>query len=318
MLVNEDADCYGVLGELHTCMTPVVSEFKDFIAVPKFNLYQSLHTAVAREDGQVVEVLIRTHQMHKVAEAGVVALGNPYARRRTTTPADGERVDPTRPGWLSRLLDWQEAAPDPDHFWSTLREDLAQDREITVFRPDGGTLGLPEGATCVDAAYAQYGEDAHACIGARVNGRLATLSTVLRDGDTVQLLMGQDPASEPSREWLEHAHTPAARIAIQRWLAAHPAQAEAQRTEAQRGPAGRGTRGGSPARHRRRLRRRTAAPRSRRPPAPAPATSSPTCPARPSGSPAAARPYRPTRSPASPYAEERSRCTASSAPRWRA
>ncbi|MFJ7296368.1 RelA/SpoT family protein [Streptomyces collinus] len=227
VLVNEDADCYGVLGELHTCMKPVVSEFKDFIAVPKFNLYQSLHTAVAREDGQVVEVLIRTHQMHKVAEAGVVALGNPYAPA-PDDPADGERVDPTRPGWLSRLLDWQEAAPDPDHFWSTLREDLAQDREITVFRPDGGTLGLPEGATCVDAAYAQYGEDAHACIGARVNGRLATLSTVLKDGDTVQLLMGQDPASEPSREWLEHAHTPAARIAIQRWLNAHPVQAESQ------------------------------------------------------------------------------------------
>ncbi|MEU2060003.1 HD domain-containing protein [Streptomyces sp. NPDC013455] len=231
VLVNEDADCYGVLGELHTCLTPVVSEFKDFIAVPKFNLYQSLHTAVARPDGQVVEVLIRTHRMHKVAEAGVVALGNPYAPASDVpaadaaapeAPADGERADPTRPGWLSRLLDWQQAAPDPDTFWSTLREDLAQDREITVFRPDGGTLGLPEGATCVDAAYAQYGEDAHACIGARVNGRLATLSTVLRDGDTVQPLMGQDPASEPSREWLDHAHTPAARIAIQRWLAAHP------------------------------------------------------------------------------------------------
>ncbi|WP_432168530.1 RelA/SpoT family protein [Streptomyces sp. bgisy031] len=224
VLVGEDADCYGVLGELHTCFTPVVSEFKDFIAVPKFNLYQSLHTAVSRGDGEVAEVLIRTHQMHKVAEAGVVALGNPYA-----PPADeqtdsvGERADPTRPGWLSRLLDWQEAAPDADTFWSTLREDLAQDREITVFRPDGGTLGLPAGASCVDAAYAQYGEDAHACIGARVNGRLATLSTVLRDGDTVQLLMGQDPASEPSRDWLDHARTPAARIAIRRWLTTHPA-----------------------------------------------------------------------------------------------
>ncbi|MDQ0686696.1 guanosine-3',5'-bis(diphosphate) 3'-pyrophosphohydrolase [Streptomyces achromogenes] len=242
VLVNEDADCYAVLGELHTCMTPVVSEFKDFIAVPKFNLYQSLHTAVAREDGQVAEVLIRTHQMHKVAEAGVIALGNPYTASADEqsgqgAPADGERVDPTRPGWLSRLLDWQEAASDPDTFWSTLREDLAQDREITVYRPDGGALGLPEGATCVDAAYAQYGEDAHACIGARVNGRLATLSTVLRDGDTVQLLMGQDPASEPSREWLEHAHTPAARIAIQRWLTTHPAPAEDAAAEPAAGPA---------------------------------------------------------------------------------
>ncbi|GGX16447.1 kinase [Streptomyces malachitofuscus] len=232
VLVNEDADCYGVLGELHTCMTPVVSEFKDFIAVPKFNLYQSLHTAVSGADGQVVEVLIRTHQMHRVAEAGVVALGNPYAAPEEQATSDGERADPTRPGWLSRLLDWQRAAPDPDTFWSTLREDLAQDREITVFRPDGGTLGLPEGATCVDAAYAQYGEDAHACIGARVNGRLATLSTVLKDGDTVQLLMGQDAASAPSREWLDHAHTPAARIAIQRWLTAHPAQDAAAGTEA--------------------------------------------------------------------------------------
>jgi GTP pyrophosphokinase len=182
---------------------------------------------VACGDGQVVEVLIRTHQMHKVAEAGVVALGNPYASpsdpsEEQSASADEERVDPTRPGWLSRLLDWQAAAPDADTFWSTLREDLAQDREITVFRPDGGTLGLPEGATCVDAAYAQYGEDAHACLGARVNGRLATLSTVLKDGDTVQLLMGQDPAAEPSTEWLEHAHTAAARIAIQRWIATHP------------------------------------------------------------------------------------------------
>ncbi|MEX1654760.1 RelA/SpoT family protein [Streptomyces pseudovenezuelae] len=246
VLVGEDADCYAVLGELHTCMTPVVSEFKDFIAVPKFNLYQSLHTAVARGDGQVVEVLIRTHQMHKVAEAGVVALGNPYASPADSSEeqsashglgADEERVDPTRPGWLSRLLDWQAAAPDADTFWSTLREDLAQDREITVFRPDGGTLGLPEGATCVDAAYAQYGEDAHACLGARVNGRLATLSTVLKDGDTVQLLMGQDPAAEPSKEWLEHAHTPAARIAIQRWIATHPTHEVPEGAEARDGTA---------------------------------------------------------------------------------
>uniref|UniRef100_A0AAU3GPH1 HD domain-containing protein n=1 Tax=Streptomyces sp. NBC_01401 TaxID=2903854 RepID=A0AAU3GPH1_9ACTN len=227
VLVGEDADCYAVLGELHTCFTPVISEFKDFIATPKFNLYQSLHTAVVGPEGAVAEVLIRTHRMHKVAEAGVVALGNPYTQDGTTTahqtePADGERADPTRPGWLSRLLDWQESATDSDTFWATLRADLAQDREVTVFRTDGGTLGLPAGASCVDAAYAEYGDEAHGCIGARVNGRLATLSTVLHDGDTVQLLLAQDASSGPSPEWLDHTRTPAARIAITTWLDAHP------------------------------------------------------------------------------------------------
>ncbi|MFE9005724.1 RelA/SpoT family protein [Streptomyces sp. NPDC007875] len=227
VLVSDDADCYAVLGELHTCFTPVISEFKDFIAVPKFNLYQSLHTAVAGRDGEVTEVLIRTQQMHRVAEAGVIALGNPYTPTEGADAPEGERADPTRPGWLSRLLDWQSATPDPDLFWTSLRDDLAQDREITVFRSDGGTLGLPAGASCVDAAYALYGEDAHSCIGARVNGRIATLSTVLRDGDTLQLLMAgdtRDAASHgPSPEWLDHARTPAARIAINRWLAGHPA-----------------------------------------------------------------------------------------------
>ncbi|MGW0547955.1 RelA/SpoT family protein [Streptomyces altiplanensis] len=223
VLVTEDADCYGVLGELHTCFTPVISEFKDFIAAPKFNLYQSLHTAVASPEGEVAEVLIRTHRMHKVAEAGVVALGNPYAPTDGAEPAvEGERADPTRPGWLSRLLEWQESTPDPDTFWTSLRADLAQDREITVFRSDGAALGLPAGASCVDAAYAQHGEAAHRCIGARVNGRLATLSTVLSDGDTVQLLLAHDIGSGPSPEWLDHVRTPAARIAITHWLSAHP------------------------------------------------------------------------------------------------
>ncbi|MER6914140.1 HD domain-containing protein [Streptomyces sp. NPDC000594] len=243
VLVGEDADCYGVLGELHTCFTPVISEFKDFIAAPKFNLYQSLHTAVAGPEGSVAEVLIRTHRMHTVAEAGVIALGNPSVPQESAEPsdgepADGERADPTRPGWLSRLLEWQQSTPDSDAFWSSLRADLAQDREITVFGADGRVLGLPAGASCVDAAYAQHGEGAHACIGARVNGRLATLSTVLHDGDAVHLLFAQDTSGAPapaevhdaawgpSPDWLEHARTPAARIAITTWLAAHPYGAE--------------------------------------------------------------------------------------------
>ncbi|MGW1377935.1 RelA/SpoT family protein [Streptomyces sp. NPDC002446] len=232
VLVAEDADCYAVLGELHTCFTPVVSEFKDFIAAPKFNLYQSLHTAVTGPSGEIAETLIRTHQMHRVAEAGVIALGNPYAPTDGADAPEGERADPTRPGWLSRLLEWQRTTPDPDTFWTSLRDDLAQDREITVFCADAGTdgpggssgsaagaIGLPAGASCVDAAYERHGEAAHCCIGARVNGRLATLATVLHDGDSLQLLMAPDSAAGPSPEWLDHARTPAARLAITRWLA---------------------------------------------------------------------------------------------------
>jgi GTP pyrophosphokinase len=236
VLVGEDADCYAVLGELHTCFTPVIAEFKDFIAAPKFNLYQSLHTAIADGKGGIAEVLVRTRQMHRVAEAGVVALGNPYAASVAASPesADsGERVDPTQPGWLSRLLDWQRETPDSDAFWHTLRDELAQDREITVFSADGGTVGLPDGATCVDAAYALHGEAAHACVGSRVNGRLAPLGTALRDGDTLQLLMADGDSGDPhgygpSPDWLEHARTPAARIAITRWLEAHPGAAHAE------------------------------------------------------------------------------------------
>jgi GTP pyrophosphokinase len=244
VLVGEDADCYAVLGELHTCFTPIIAEFKDFIAAPKFNLYQSLHTAVADERGRVAEVLVRTRQMHRVAEAGVIALGDPHvvadpqspvSRAPATEasvgvlpPAGGwGRVDPTQPGWLARLLEWQRSAPDPDTFWTALRDDLAQDREITVFTQQGGeasgTFRLPAGASCVDAAYAVHGEAGHACVGVRVNGRLAPLGTRLRDGDTLQLLMDDTAASGPDPDWLEHATTPSARIAITRWLTQHPA-----------------------------------------------------------------------------------------------
>ncbi|SES35934.1 RelA/SpoT family protein [Streptomyces qinglanensis] len=241
VLVDEDADCYAVLGELHTCFAPLVSEFKDFIAAPKFNLYQSLHTAIADEDGDVAEVLVRTRRMHRVAETGVIALGDPHATAEVPDPAEpdgggaapadgaGERTDPTRPGWLSRLLEWQSHASDPNTFWQELRDELAQDLEITVYcaapggeGPAGGALPLPAGATCVDAAYARLGEAAHRCIGARVNGRLVALTTVLRDGDALQLFLepGHGSPSGPAPEWLEHVRTPAARLAIRGWLAA--------------------------------------------------------------------------------------------------
>ncbi|MCZ2527280.1 RelA/SpoT family protein [Streptomyces sp. NPDC059506] len=243
VVVEEDADCYAVLGELHTCFTPVIAEFKDFIAAPKFNLYQSLHTAVATDGGHVAEVLVRTHRMHRVAEAGVVALGNPYraAEEPEAAEAEGERSDPTRPGWLSRLLAWQKEVPDADSFWRALRADLAEEGEITVFRADGGTLGLPRGATCVDAAYALGEEEGHRCVGARVNGRLTAMATVLTDGDTVHLLLaGEDGDNGPAPEWLEHATTPAARIAITRWLQNHPPEDRQAEKGAGRRPALRG------------------------------------------------------------------------------
>ncbi|MFE5583418.1 RelA/SpoT family protein [Kitasatospora sp. NPDC056531] len=239
VVVEENADCYAVLGELHTCWTPLPGEFKDFVAAPKFNLYQSLHTAVALEGRAVVEVLVRTRRMHEVAETGVVALGDPTPVGSAQDADELDRTDPARPGWLSRLLEWQQETPDPDAFWSALTADLAGDREITVVTEIGETLQLRAGASCVDAAYLLGEETGHRCIGARVNGRLTALSTVLQDGDVLAVLTENLPAggsqpSGPSPEWLAHVRTPAARLAIERWLADHPARLPVVRT----GPAG--------------------------------------------------------------------------------
>ncbi|MFJ9696451.1 RelA/SpoT family protein [Kitasatospora sp. NPDC101183] len=235
VVVEENADCYAVLGELHTCWTPLPGEFKDFVAAPKFNLYQSLHTAVALERGAVVEVLVRTRRMHEVAQTGVVALGDPTRTAAAPDADELDRTDPARPGWLSRLLEWQQETPDPDAFWSALTADLAGDREITVVTEGGETLQLRAGATCVDAAYLLGEETGHRCIGARVNGRLTALSTALRDGDVLAVLTeplgaGSAPPSGPSPQWLEFARTPAARLAIERWLADHPAGPPVVRT----------------------------------------------------------------------------------------
>ncbi|MFE1352256.1 RelA/SpoT family protein [Kitasatospora phosalacinea] len=225
VVVEENADCYAVLGELHTCWTPLPGEFKDFVAAPKFNLYQSLHTAVALPGGEVVEVLVRTRRMHEVAETGVVALGDPRAADRQGAADDPEdRTDPARPGWLARLLDWQQDTPDPDAFWSALTADLRDDREITAVTEDGATLHLPAGSSCLDAAYLLGEETGHRCIGARVNGRLAALSTELRDGDMLGLLLAPDGEdSGPDPQWLEYVRTPGARLAVARRLAARPA-----------------------------------------------------------------------------------------------
>ncbi|MGW6913590.1 RelA/SpoT family protein [Kitasatospora sp. NPDC054939] len=257
VVVEENADCYAVLGELHTCWTPLPGEFKDFVAAPKFNLYQSLHTAVVLEGGAVVEVLVRTRRMHEVAETGVVALGDPRqpgADRAAEQPGDElDRTDPARPGWLSRLLEWQQETPDPDAFWSALTADLSDDREITVVTEGGETLQLAAGASCVDAAYLLGEDTGHRCIGARVNGRLTALSTALRDGDQLAVLTedggpGARP-SGPDPEWLGFARTPGARLAIERWLADRPPRLPVVRTGPSAGqpapPAHRATERGS-------------------------------------------------------------------------
>ncbi|SOB81830.1 RelA/SpoT family protein [Streptomyces sp. 1331.2] len=253
VVVEENADCYAVLGELHTCWTPLPGEFKDFVAAPKFNLYQSLHTAVALSGGAVVEVLVRTRRMHEVAETGVVALGDPSPAGTAQDTDELDRTDPARPGWLSRLLEWQQETPDPDAFWSALTADLAGDREITVVTESGETLQLRAGATCVDAAYLLGEETGHRCIGVRVNGRLSALSTVLEDGDQIAVLTETLPAgggqpSGPAPEWLAHARTPAARLAIERWLADPPARLPAVRTGPAATPPGQPGQPGQPAR----------------------------------------------------------------------
>jgi|GEM_PF-549 len=258
VVAEESADCYAVLGELHTCWSPVPGEFRDFIAAPKFNLYQSLHTAVALGDGAgTVEVLVRSARMHEVAEYGVVALdavpmraGSASAGSASGGSASGgesgggeedelDRTDPARPGWLERLLEWQRRTPDPDTFWSRLTEDLSGDQDVTVFTPHGRAVDLPSGADCVDFAYALGEEIGHRCIGARINGRLVALSTRPAEGDVVEVLTepGRGEPSGPSRSWLRHARTPLARMAIERWfLRDRPAAGSRPRAEPEREP----------------------------------------------------------------------------------
>ena len=316
VLVDEDADCYAVLGELHTCFTPVDLRVQGLHRRPQVQpVPVAAHRGGRRPDGEVAEVLIRTHQMHKVAEAGRRSRSAiptpPTAGRRAPDPPTASGPTPPAPAGSPGSSTGSSAAPDPDTFWTTLRDDLAQDREITVFRADGGTLGLPAGASCVDAAYAQYGEDAHACIGARVNGRLAHAR---------------------ARVLQRRRHRPAAHAATDAGLRPSPGLARARphprrphrhhragsppiRSDARSAPS-------DPA-ERRRARQAAARPsrRTGRPATRAGRTGRRRRPARtrPYGSPAAARPCRPTRSPASRSAAAPSPCTgwsARPAPAW--
>jgi GTP diphosphokinase / guanosine-3',5'-bis(diphosphate) 3'-diphosphatase len=205
VIVDSVKDCYAALGSIHGRYKPVVGRFKDYVAMPKFNLYQSLHTTVIGPDGKVVEVQIRTREMHQRAEWGVAAH---WAYKDSGTATD---ID-----WLNRIIDWQADVVDPAAFMENLKTDLEQD-EVFVFTPKGRVISLPVGSTTVDFAYAVHTEVGHACIGAKLNGRLVPLATQVRSGDTCEIFTSKADAS-PSRDWLQFAVSPRARNKIRQWF----------------------------------------------------------------------------------------------------
>jgi guanosine-3',5'-bis(diphosphate) 3'-pyrophosphohydrolase len=206
VIVDRVEDCYAALGSIHATWKPVQGRIKDYIAMPKFNLYQSLHTTVVGPQGKPLEVQIRTREMHTRAEYGVAAH---YAYK------DGD-VNGADVAWLSRIVDWQSETSDPNDFMETLRVDLEQD-EVFVFTPKGKVVTLPDGGTPIDFAYAIHTDVGHACIGARVNGRLQPLDSKLQSGDTIEIFTSKVDHA-PSRDWLQIVVTPRARNKIRQWF----------------------------------------------------------------------------------------------------
>jgi GTP pyrophosphokinase len=207
--VESERDCYAALGVIHTMWSPVPGRFKDYIAMPKFNLYQSLHTTVIGPQGKPVEVQIRTHQMHRRAEYGIAA----HWKYKEEAGAEGQDMT-----WLKQLVDWQKETQDPGEFLDSLRFDLHA-QEVFVFTPKGDVIALPASATPVDFAYAVHTEVGHRCIGARVNGRLVPLESVLDNGDVVEVFTSKSETAGPSRDWLSFVKSPRARNKIRQWFA---------------------------------------------------------------------------------------------------
>ncbi|MGB8381809.1 MAG: bifunctional (p)ppGpp synthetase/guanosine-3',5'-bis(diphosphate) 3'-pyrophosphohydrolase [Dermatophilaceae bacterium] len=214
VLVETVRDCYAALGSLHARWNPVPGRFKDYIAMPKFNMYQSLHTTVIGPDGKAVEIQIRTHTMHRRAEYGVAAHWK-YKDQRGTRAGEAAAVNDM--AWLRRLLDWQRETADPGEFLDSLRFEIGGN-EVYVFTPKGSVVALPAGSTPVDFAYAVHTEVGHHCIGGRVNGRLAALDSVLENGDTVEILTSKADGAGPSRDWLTFVKSPRARNKIRHWF----------------------------------------------------------------------------------------------------
>src|SRR3954462_8531396 len=208
VLVESERDCYAALGVIHTLWSPVPGRFKDYIAMPKFNLYQSLPPPVIGPEGRTVEVQIRTQRMHRQAEYGIAA----HWKYKET--GDGQQ-DMT---WLRQLVDWQRETQDPGEFLDSLRFDLHA-QEVFVFTPKGDVLALPASSTPVDFAYAVHTEVGHRCIGARVNGRLVPLESTLDNGDVVEIFTSKAENAGPSRDWMSFVRSPRARNKIRQWFA---------------------------------------------------------------------------------------------------
>ncbi len=215
VLVNDVRDCYAVLGAIHARWSPVPGRFKDYIAMPKFNLYQSLHTTVIGPTGKAVEIQIRTHEMHSRAEFGVAAHWK-YKSASMSGKGDS-RSSNTEILWLKQLHELQQETPDVDEFLDALRYDL-RTPEVFVFTPKGSVIALPAGSTPVDFAYAVHTEVGNKCVGAKVNGKLVSLEQPLLNGDTVEVVTNKSPSAAPSRDWLAFAKSQRARSKIKAWF----------------------------------------------------------------------------------------------------
>ncbi|WP_405216372.1 RelA/SpoT family protein [Agrococcus sp. Ld7] len=212
VIVASVRDCYAVLGAIHARWQPMPGRLKDYIATPKFNLYQSLHTTVIGPRGHHVEVQIRTEEMHRRAEFGVAA----HWKYKQGTAGSGE-VSSTDMAWLQHINDWQEETTDPGEFLDSLRFEIGA-KELYVFTPKGKVIGLPAGATPIDFAYAVHTEVGHRTMGGKINGKLVPLDTKLTTGDVVEVLTSKNPDAGPSQDWLSFVTSPRARSKIRQWF----------------------------------------------------------------------------------------------------
>src|SRR3954449_2872672 len=217
ILVDSDPECYGVLGVLHNRWNPLPGRFKDYVAMPKFNMYQSLHTTVIGPSGKPVEMQIRTVAMHRRAEYGVAAHWKYKENVRNGADKAPDQTTDSDMQWLRQLLDWQHEVDDPGEFLDSLRFEI-NSAEVFVFTPRGDVIGLPIGSTPVDFAYSIHTEVGHHTIGARVNGRLVPLESVLEHGDVVEVFTSKSPNAGPSRDWLQFVKSPRARSKIRHWF----------------------------------------------------------------------------------------------------